>query len=244
MAKNTVTSVAEPVMIENTPVSKKQRSVIVFCAHPDDEVIGPGGMLLRYAKEGIKTIVVICSGGDKSHPHYKKSQLVKLRQKESELAAEILQVSHLINLNLPDMRLFSEVQKPEVQNQIRDIILKYDPEKIFTHAIDDILYRDHLAVHDVVMDTVQLLNATKYAKKEKKLSVFTFNIWTINVRKRDAPKLMIDITEEFPYKLKALKCFKSQWAALIQLTPFVYSRALIAGWKKNVKYAEEYYKVL
>jgi LmbE family N-acetylglucosaminyl deacetylase len=224
--------------------SKKKRSIIVFCAHPDDEVIGPGGMLLKYAKEGIQTVVVICSGGDKSHPHYKKDQLIKLRHKESEQAAKILEVTHLIHLDLPDMRLFSEIQKPEVQNTIRDIILKYDPEKIFTHAIDDMLYRDHRAVHDVVLDTAKLLNATKYARRKHKLELYTFNIWTVNIRKRDAPKLMIDITDEFAFKLKALQCFKSQWAALVQLTPFVYSRALVAGWKKNVKYAEEFYKVL
>jgi len=244
MTTDTILEDEKPLASSAQKETKKQRCVIVFCAHPDDEVIGPGGMLLKYAKEGIKTVVVICSGGDKSHPHYKKNQLVKLRHKESMLAAEILQVSCLINLNLPDMRLFTEIQKPEVQNRIRDIILEHKPEKIFTHAIDDILYRDHLAVHDVVLDTVKLLNSSKYVKRNQKLSVYTFNIWTINIRKRDAPKLMIDITEEFPEKMRALKCFKSQWAALIQLKPFIYSRALVAGWKKNVKYAEEFYKVV
>ena len=32
-------------------------------AHPDDEVISTGGTLARYAEEGIRTVVVICTDG-------------------------------------------------------------------------------------------------------------------------------------------------------------------------------------
>ena len=53
---------------------KHKKSIIVFCAHPDDEVIGPGGALLKFAKEGIDTYVVIFSGGEKSHSYYDKKK--------------------------------------------------------------------------------------------------------------------------------------------------------------------------
>lgn len=221
------------------------KSVIVFCAHPDDEVIGPGGTLLKYAKQGIKTIVVIISGGEKSNALYKKNKLVKLREKESKNAAKILKVNKLINLNLRDMQLIKDLESKKTKTEITKIIKKYQPEKIFTHAIDDMLYQDHKAVHDTIFDIVTNLNKNhKKNKKEHKYSLYTFNVWTLNVRKRDSPKLIVDISEEFKFKLKALKKFKSQKLALIQLYPFIYIRAILAGWKHDTKYVEEFYKVL
>jgi LmbE family N-acetylglucosaminyl deacetylase len=33
-------------------------------AHPDDEVLGTGGILARYADEGVRTVLVTCTGGE------------------------------------------------------------------------------------------------------------------------------------------------------------------------------------
>src|SRR4051812_14673905 len=33
-------------------------------AHPDDEVLGTGGILARYAAEGIQTVLVTCTNGE------------------------------------------------------------------------------------------------------------------------------------------------------------------------------------
>lgn len=34
-------------------------------AHPDDEVVSTGGVLARYADEGVETILVICTNGER-----------------------------------------------------------------------------------------------------------------------------------------------------------------------------------
>ena len=216
----------------------KKRRILILCAHPDDEVIGVGGTILNYAKKGIDSYVVIFSGGEKSNALYKEKKLVSIREKESQKAGEILNAKKIINLKLSDMKLYKEAHEKETKDKIRDIIKKYKPEKIFTHAIDDMLFPDHRAVHDCVLEIVKEFN-----KKEKKYPVYTFNIWTLNVRKRNTPKLIVDITNEFPEKVKALKCFKSQSLALLQLTPGIYLKALLAGWKNGTKYAEEFYKI-
>jgi LmbE family N-acetylglucosaminyl deacetylase len=215
-----------------------KRNILIFCAHPDDEVIGPGGTILNYAKKGINTYVVIFSGGEKSHVWYDEKKLITKREQESNNAGKILQAKRIINLKLADGKLHKEIESPEVNEKVKKLILKYNPEKIFTHAIDDMLYPDHRAVHDCVV------NAVKELREKKKYSVYTFNIWTINVRKRNAPRLVVDITEEFERKTEALKCFKTQYLALFQLRPLVYIKALLAGWKNGTKYAEEFHKII
>lgn len=220
---------------------RKKRSIIVFCAHPDDEVIGPGGTLLKYANDGIDCYVVIFSGGEMSNTLYEKEKLIKIREKESEKAGKILGVKKIINLKLRDMNLMPDVKEKNIKEKIKKIITKIKPEKIFTHAMDDMLYIDHRAVHDCVIESVMELNAQE---SKTTYNLYTFNIWTLNVRKRNSPRLIIDIKNEFPNKIKALKEFKSQKLALLQLTPLVYLRALVSGWKHNCKYAEEFHKII
>jgi LmbE family N-acetylglucosaminyl deacetylase len=217
----------------------KRRSIIVFCAHPDDEVIGPGGTLLKYNKENIDTYVVIFSGGEMSNSLYERKKLINLRSKESKKAGKILKIKKIINLNLKDMNLISELKKTENCDKVKSIINKIKPEKIFTHSVDDMLYIDHKAVHNCIFKIVSELN-----KKGNKYSLYTFNVWTLNIRKRNSPKLIINIDNEFKEKIRALKEFKSQKLALLQLKPAVYLRALITGWKNNCRYAEEFYKVI
>lgn len=39
-------------------------TIMAVHAHPDDEVIGTGGILARYAEEGIRTVLVTCTNGE------------------------------------------------------------------------------------------------------------------------------------------------------------------------------------
>ncbi|GAA5069166.1 LmbE family N-acetylglucosaminyl deacetylase [Thermocatellispora tengchongensis] len=39
-------------------------TIMAVHAHPDDEVIGTGGILARYAAEGIRTVLVTCTNGE------------------------------------------------------------------------------------------------------------------------------------------------------------------------------------
>lgn len=80
---------------------------LVVAAHPDDEVLGCGGMiaLLRYAEIPVR--VIIASDGAASHPGskvYPPAALGALRRAESEAGLQILGVSpeDITFLGLPD----------------------------------------------------------------------------------------------------------------------------------------------
>ncbi len=40
-----------------------QLTLMLIHAHPDDEVMGTGGVIHRYAQEGVSTVLVTCTGG-------------------------------------------------------------------------------------------------------------------------------------------------------------------------------------
>jgi mycothiol conjugate amidase Mca len=75
-------------------------------AHPDDEAIGTGGVLARYADEGLRTVLVTCTGGEVGEiaraELATRETLVEVRRRELERSCEILGVGQLHLLGYRD----------------------------------------------------------------------------------------------------------------------------------------------
>jgi LmbE family N-acetylglucosaminyl deacetylase len=81
--------------------------VLVVAPHPDDEVLGCGGVVGLLRRAGVAVRVIIASDGAASHPGsttYPPATLAALRRGESEAGLAILGVSldHVTFLGLPD----------------------------------------------------------------------------------------------------------------------------------------------
>lgn len=219
--------------------TNKQRNtgetVMVICAHPDDEILGPGGTIAKYSKEGKRVITVIFSYGEKSHWWLKKKHTVEMRVKESHAAGEIVGVDKTFFLGLKDFELKEEIKSRKKLAQLKKIIEKYGPSKIFTHSPDDMIYQDHKAVWDAVDKVTR--------KMDFKGDIYVFNIWAKDVRLSNNPKLYIDISDTFGTKWRALKCFRSQHKYIFQLYPGVFWKALRSGFSARCRFAEMFIKV-
>ncbi|MBW3017483.1 PIG-L family deacetylase [Candidatus Woesearchaeota archaeon] len=210
-------------------------AVLVFCAHPDDEVLGVGGTIAKYAEEGVEVVTIIFSTGENSHPWMQKDVTIEMRDKETKKAHQILGLKESINLGLSDRNVKKEAENPEVHQRIIDLINNYSPEKIFTHAIDD-PHKDHLNVYKVIKKIIDSINY--------KGDVYSFEVWNpLNLMKRNLPKMYVDISRTFPLKVKALKCFESQKMSILPLLPAVYTRAITAGFGAKCRFAEVFYKI-
>ena len=78
----------------------KKEIIIFFCAHNDDHIIGAGGTLAKYVKEGKEVYTIIFSYGEGSHPHFKRRVAVEMRVKESARATKILGGKPVVYLGL------------------------------------------------------------------------------------------------------------------------------------------------
>jgi mycothiol S-conjugate amidase len=77
-----------------------QRTLLVVHAHPDDESSKGAGTLARYADEGVRTVVVTCTGGEAGeilNPAMDRpgvlERMPELRREEMARALDILRVS-------------------------------------------------------------------------------------------------------------------------------------------------------
>jgi len=91
------------------------RRVCIFAPHPDDEILGCGGLLQALVAQGNQVLIVSVTQGEKSHPNsplYPTDKLAKIRALESQLALETLGSSldlpnmSMISLNFPDGEVF------------------------------------------------------------------------------------------------------------------------------------------
>jgi len=200
-------------------------------AHPDDSIIGVGATIAKYVKEKKQIIEVIFSYGEVSH--LKKEIIIKKRVNEIKNAARVLGYKELIFFGLSDSKIKNNIGN--IKNEIKKIIKKYRPIKIFTHSPSDKL-PDHLAVNEAVISCI--------GEMKLNTDVYGFDVWNMtNLKEVENPKLYVDVSNTFELKIKALKEFKSQRHVVLQLMPSIYARAKLHGEHLGCRYAERFYKL-
>ncbi|MGM5482085.1 MAG: PIG-L deacetylase family protein [Nanobdellota archaeon] len=209
--------------------------ILVVCAHNDDHILGVGGTLAKYAKQGYKVVVIILSYGETSHVWLKQKEIIKTRVKESRNADKILGLHKTYYYGLKEGSFLNEFENKGIQKKLLRTISVLKPVKIFTHSFDD-LHPDHRATYSKLMETVE--------KSGIGCDVYSFDIWNpFNIRKRDSPKMVVDITKTFKLKVKSFALHKSQWQAKLIMTPAMYARGILNGLEHGIKFAEVFYKL-
>ncbi len=210
------------------------REILVFCAHPDDEILGVGATIAKYRKEGLRTTTVIASYGELSHPWLRKNIITDVRIKESRKAAELVGAKTVF-LGLEEKDAVRKMSDESTIRKIESLIRKHKPRKVFTHSQDD----PH-PLHKAVS-----LAVTKAADRAKQKDVYVFDIWNpLNISKRKLPRLYVDVRDTFSLKTKALSLFESQKLQMqLPLTWSVYLKAIKAGFENRSRFAEVFYKI-
>jgi LmbE family N-acetylglucosaminyl deacetylase len=195
--------------------------IMVVSPHPDDAEYGVAGTVARWVKEGKRVIYVVCTNGDKgtSDINMDPEKLADTRKKEQRAAAEILGVSEVIFLGLPDQGL---EDTPEFRKRIVRLIRQYRPHTIATADPYRryIWHRDHRITGQVVLDAVfpyardHLAYPDLFAEGLRPHKVKEIFFWAaddINYRS--------DITATFDLKVQALRCHDSQMQQLEVANP-------------------------
>jgi LmbE family N-acetylglucosaminyl deacetylase len=120
-------------------------------AHPDDESMGMGGVLAKYASEGIATYLVTATRGERgwmgdpdAYPGL--TALGRIREAELRAAADVLGVREVVLLDYLDGEL--DLTDPlEVTAQIAREIRRVRPDVVVTFGHDGLYgHPDHIAI--------------------------------------------------------------------------------------------------
>lgn len=210
-------------------------SILIVCAHSDDQVFGPGGTVAKYAKEGKKVHTIIFSYGEMGLPIHQREYAVRTRVKEALDVDKFLGGHGVTFLGLEEAKFIEQFQKKNMYPKLKRVILQYKPSVIFTHSVDDPM-PDHRVLNKLLLETVD--------RMRYKCDIYMFDIWNVfNFKKRHYVKIVVDISNTFDMKIKALKLFTSQKLSLFTLMWTVYLKAWLNGRDIKVKYAEVFYKI-
>jgi LmbE family N-acetylglucosaminyl deacetylase len=153
-------------------------------AHPDDESSSTGGVLARYAAEGIRTVVVTCTNGElgdgpggvkPGEEGHDEVVVARTRLEELRKACQILGVAHLELLGyhdsgMPDWKYkdlpdaFCNVPLEESTERLAVLFDRYRPDVIVTYDSDGGYdHPDHLRASQVTMAAVERTDIARKA---------------------------------------------------------------------------------
>ena len=205
-------------------------TVMVIVAHPDDELLGMGGTILKHVRDGDDVHIVFLTGGELSSGYNRKVEANKV--------CEIIGVKSSIYLDFPDQNL-NTIHHTIINNMIKEIVDKVRPKIVYTHSGED-LNMDHRIVHDSVMVACRPINTPI-----KELYTFNVSWWDFGEYGNFTPNFFVDIHDYVETKSMLLTIYETECKTYIHPRSEdgmnVVSRNI--GFKFGLKDVEEFKQV-
>ena len=194
--------------------------VLIFVAHPDDEVLGMGGTILKHSQKGDYVKVVYLATGITSRRSTNFQNSVSYEQNENETnviqkeikdlhndakkSCKILKVKDLEFYDFPDNEMDS-VPLLKIIKVIEKEIKEIKPDRIYTHHFHD-LNVDHRTVYNAVLTATRPIE-TK-VKELISFEVPSSTEWNYPIH--FSPNYFIGIKSQLSAKIKAMKAYKNE----------------------------------
>jgi LmbE family N-acetylglucosaminyl deacetylase len=185
----------------------KNNKTLVIAPHPDDELLGCGGTLLRRQAEGatVGWLLVTAIMAD----NQEAGARLKSRRQEIEQVRQGLGIlpQHLFELNFPTTRL-DELPVNELINRFSKVFADFQPnEVLLPHAHD--IHSDHRVVFDVACACTKWF---RYSSVKRVLSYETLSETDFVLKPEGVfrPTSYVDISPFIERKLALMRCYPSE----------------------------------
>jgi N-acetylglucosamine malate deacetylase 1 len=217
-----------------------RKRVLIVAPHPDDETLGAGGAIAKYAKtEHDVTILTVAGHRPPLYTEAHYQQTVE----EAKRAHEILGASDSVFLDLPAVML-GQIPAHELNAKIYGVFEKVRPQIVLCP------YPDRHVDHRIIFEsTIVAARPVKVGTEIELLAAYetlSETHWNApHIEPTFTPNWVIDISDHIETKLEALGCYKSQ------ISPFPGPRSLEAakalamfrGTQAGVAYGEGFHVI-
>jgi LmbE family N-acetylglucosaminyl deacetylase len=185
--------------------------VLVVAPHADDETIGMGGTIARYAAEGhhVTVAVVTGHGEDGPHPLWPASLWDRIRS-EARAAAAILGIAELLFEEIP-AALVADHPKWRLNQAIHGLVERVEPDILYVPFPFD-LHKDHREAFHAL--SVAWRSSSPLGRRIREIYCYEVQSethWNIPyVEAGFLPSCYVDIGAHLDTKLAALRCYESQ----------------------------------
>ena len=192
------------------------KKVLIISAHPDDDILGCGGLMSKYRETVDFNVIFIGEGSTCrfSNPESNQAkEAISERNSYAEKALNFLGVEKLTFFNKPCGR-FDMIPLIEINKIIENEISTFKPDTIFTHSQFD-NNKDHVKVYDSTMISTRPGCGVKTVYSYEVLSS---SEWSFNSPFN--PNVFFSLSEDnVKEKWEALSFYESE------IKPFPYPRS-------------------
>ena len=152
-------------------------TIMAVHAHPDDEASTTGGILAKYAAQGVRTILVTCTNGELGNapdgtapgdPGHDEDLVTKHRRAELDKSCQLLNISELVMLGYHDsgMMGWPQNEAPEAfwntpvedaARRLADLIEEHKPQVVVTYDENGFYgHPDHIQANRITLAALKL----------------------------------------------------------------------------------------
>ena len=190
-------------------------NILVVGPHPDDQELGMGGSIARFAEQGHRVLLLDLTNGEPT-PHGSP----EIRAKEAAEAARVLSAPNnpvrRVLLDLPNRRVVHSV---EARHKVAAVIRAHQAQVMFVPYAED-AHPDHLAATRIAEDA-------RFDAKLTRLDLppppglasvgppiypkWLFHYYATHLRIVPQPSFLIDISAQLEKKFAAIDAYRSQF---------------------------------
>ncbi len=173
--------------------------VLVVAAHPDDEVLGIGGIVLKHTKKGDRVRSVIMCEGESLRYSKDVGQSAAIEE-----VAEILGVEYTYLPRFPDQKL-DMYTLTDIITPLEEISQKFKPDIIYCQSASD-ANRDHKLLFEAANIAFRPIN--KWIRDFYCFYTSSSTEW--GVPRNFIPDTWVEISEELEDKIKAFEKYHAE----------------------------------
>jgi len=191
--------------------------MLVIAPHPDDEILGVGGTMARFARAGGEVTVLTVAAH--MPPLYTEAVHTQTLT-EARQAHQLIGIVSSIFLSNP-AALINQIPSHELNKAIDDVVKETAPDILLIPFFDR--HTDHRVIFDASMVASRPIGIAQSIQVVAAYEVLSETHWNApHLEPNFSPNWVVDITDTVEMKLEAMACYKSQ------LHPFPRPRSLEA----------------
>lgn len=227
-------------------MASEKKSVVVFSAHSGDFVWRAGGAIAKSAAKGDDVHVICLSFGERGESQglWRREGMTidtvrDKRREEASAAAEILGA----DTDFLDLGDYPLDVSDEAFNHVVDLLREYQPDTILTHVANDPYNRDHNMAHETLLRARMVAQAMGHKTASPPIGAPQVLMFEPHQPEMCgfAVDLLLDITDVFETKRRAMECMGAQSHLIEYYTDLALRRGVQAvrnGGGSSITHAE------
>ena len=179
--------------------------MLVVAPHPDDEVLGVGGTIAKFAAAGGEVTILIVAA---HMPPLYTEETHKKTVSEANRAHALVGVKETVFLDKP--AVFVRDEKPHVLNkEIQDVVARVRPQVLLVPFADR--HVDHKAVFESVMVPARPVGVGRTIELVAAYETLSETHWNAaSIEPTFTPNWFVEITDQIDQKIGMMRLYESQ----------------------------------